>query len=155
MRISEIQGAGKGERRHIGVVVSTFNRVVTDGLLAGALEALKGAGTETVTIVRVPGALEIPLAARRLIDAGHDGVVAIGAVIKGETDHYVHVATQSISGIASVSVSTGAPIGNAILTVTEYEHARERALPGPANKGFEAAKAVLVTLDALEAISRP
>lgn len=152
MQVSEIRGEGTGEGRTIGVVVAAFNRVVTDGLLEGALEALEQAGTDTVTVVRVPGSLEIPLVARRLIDKGHDAVIAVGAVIKGETDHYAYVAEQSIAGIMDVSLSTGVPVGNAILTVTEFEHARDRSLPGPANKGFEAAKAVLAALGALEGI---
>ncbi|NIA24716.1 MAG: 6,7-dimethyl-8-ribityllumazine synthase [Gammaproteobacteria bacterium] len=152
MQVHEILGEPTGGGRRVGVVVASFNRVITDGLLAGALEALEAAGTEQVTVVRVPGSLEVPLAARRLAQTGYDAVVAIGAVIKGETDHYEHVGSQSIAGIASVSLSSGVPVGNAILTVTEFEHARDRSLPGPANKGLEAAKAVLAMVDALEKI---
>src|SRR5680860_973658 len=150
MQIREIQGEPDGGGRRVGVVVAVFNRIITDGLLAGVLEALEVAGTSQVTVVRVPGSLEIPLAAQRLAESGHDAVVAVGAVIKGETDHYEHVAGQSIAGVSRVSLATGVPVGNAILTVTEFQHARDRSLPGPANKGYEAAMAVLATLDALE-----
>jgi len=152
MRLDEIRGEPTGAGRRVGVVVASFNRVITDGLLTGALEALESAGTEQVSVVRVPGSLEIPLAAQRLAQTGYDAVVAIGAVIKGGTDHYEHVASRSIAGIASVSLSTGTPVGNAILTVTEFEHARDRSMPGSANKGYEAAMAVLVLLDVLEKI---
>jgi len=152
MQLREIRGEPRGEGRRVGVVVAVYNRVITDGLLAGALKALEAAGTERVTVVRVPGSLEIPLAAQRLAQTGHDAVVAIGAVIKGETDHYEHVGSRSIAGIVRVSLSTGVPVGNAVLTVNEFEHARDRSLPGPANKGYEAAMAVLTTLDALEKI---
>ncbi|GBD85674.1 6,7-dimethyl-8-ribityllumazine synthase [bacterium BMS3Abin02] len=152
MQLREIRGEAMGEGRRVGVVVASFNRVITDGLLAGALEALEASGTEQVTVVRVPGSLEIPLVVQRLAQTGHDAVVAVGAVIKGETDHYEHVGSQSIAGLVSVSLATGVPVGNAVLTVTEFEHARDRSLPGPANKGYEAAMAVLAMLDVLERI---
>jgi 6,7-dimethyl-8-ribityllumazine synthase len=151
MRITEVQG-GVPEHLRVGVVVSSFNQVITDGLLQGALEALETAGTGQVTLVRVPGALEIPVAARRLIETGHDAVVALAAVIRGETDHYEHVAAQSIAGLARLAASTGVPIGNAVLTVTEFDHARQRSLPGPGNKGHEAAMAALTMVGTLRRI---
>jgi 6,7-dimethyl-8-ribityllumazine synthase len=151
MRVLDVKGRAAGGRK-IGVAVSQFNRVITEALLTGALEALEDAETAEVTVLRVPGALELPLAAQRLIETGHEGVVAVGAVIKGETDHYEHVATQSMSGLSQISLGTGVPIGNAVLTVEEYEHARDRALPGKGNKGYEAALAVLETLDAMEQV---
>ncbi len=102
-----------------------------------------------VTTVRLPGALELPIAAQRLIAAGMDAVIAIGAVIEGETDHYTHVATQTMAGLQRVALDTGVPVANAVLTVREFSHARDRSLPGHANKGYEAARAALDTVDAL------
>jgi 6,7-dimethyl-8-ribityllumazine synthase len=151
MRVHEIKGeAARGKK--VGVVVSQFNRTITDALLTGALEALEETGTDEVTVIRVPGALELPVAARRLIETGHQAVIALGAVIRGETDHYEHVATQSMAGLSHLSLITGVPIGNAVLTVQEYEHARDRSLPGRGNKGYEAAMAVLESLDALDQV---
>ncbi len=80
-------------------------------------------------------------------------LVAIGAVIEGETDHYVHVCTQTSAGLMQVSVESGIPIGNAVLTVREYQHARDRSLPGPGNKGAEAVEAVLQALTAIGSIN--
>lgn len=151
MQVRDIRGTASPGRK-VGVVVSEFNRVITDGLLSGVLEALDSVGADAVTIVRVPGALELPLTAQRLIDNGHEVIVAVGAVIRGETDHYEHVATQSIAGLAQVSLANGVPIGNAVLTVNEFEHASDRSQPGPGNKGFEAAIAALTTIDALDQV---
>lgn len=138
-----------GQGRHIGVAVADFNGAVTDGLLSGALEALERHGTEQVTVVHVPGAWELPLAALRLAKFT-DAVVAVGAVILGETDHYHHVATQAMEGLSRVAGATGTPVCNAVLTVREYRHAQERSGPGPSNKGYEAAQAALTMVSMLE-----
>lgn len=129
----------------VGVAVSVFNEVVTSGLLDGALEALRQAGVEDPTVVRVPGAFELPVVAKALIEKGCDCVVALGAVIEGETDHYEHVATQAAAGLRQVAAATGVPIGFGVLTTREFTHARERSLPGPGNKGAEAAEAAVRT----------
>jgi 6,7-dimethyl-8-ribityllumazine synthase len=81
-----------------------------------------------------------------------DAVIAIGAVIEGETDHYEHVSTQTSAGLMQVSIETGVPVGNAVLTVREYEHARERSLPGPGNKGAEAVQAALQAVAAIRSL---
>ncbi|MFZ0493060.1 MAG: 6,7-dimethyl-8-ribityllumazine synthase [Acidimicrobiia bacterium] len=148
MRVREVKGEPTGGKK-IGVVVARFNGAITDALLAGALEALEEAGTAEVTVITVPGALELAVAAKHLIETGHEAVVAVAAVIRGETDHYEHVATQSMMGLSQLALATGVPIGNAVLTVHEYEHARDRSLPGRGNKGYEAAMAVLELLDSL------
>jgi 6,7-dimethyl-8-ribityllumazine synthase len=129
----------------VGVVVSMFNEVVTAGLLEGALQALERAGIENPTVVRVPGAFELPVVAKALIEKGCDCVVALGAVIEGETDHYEHVATQAAAGLRQVAAATGVPIGFGVLTTREVAQARERSLPGPGNKGAEAADAAVAT----------
>lgn len=95
----DIEGTLDGGGLKVGVVVASFNAFVTGGLLQGALAALAGAGVQDPLVLRVAGAFELPVAARALADAGCDAVVALGAVIKGETDHYEHVANQAIAGL--------------------------------------------------------
>ncbi|OFW55360.1 MAG: 6,7-dimethyl-8-ribityllumazine synthase [Actinobacteria bacterium RBG_16_70_17] len=151
----EIEGAGDASGLRVGVVVATFNEVVTAGLLQGALEALLAAGAVDPTVVRVAGSFEIPVVARALAEGGCDCVVALGAVIKGETDHYEHVATQAIAGLRQVAVETGVPVGLGVLTTRRVEHARARSLPGPGNKGAEAALAAVRAANALRLLPRP
>lgn len=143
-----VEGRLDGSGLHIGVAVATWNRAVTDRLLEGALGRLDSLGSE-VTVIRVPGALELPVASRALIDFGCDAVVAIGTIVRGDTDHYDIVVRESTSGVAHVAAETGIPVTNAILAVNEYAHAVERAGEGSANKGYEAAEAAIQTVMAL------
>ncbi len=141
----------------VAIVRSLFNRPVTDGLLAGAREALAGmgAGEGRVEVYDLPGAFELPLAAQAAARTGRfDAVVALGAVIEGETDHYEHVAREAASGLAAVARETGVPVAFGVLTVREEEHARRRAVPGPGNKGAEAARAAVMTALALREIGK-
>ncbi len=135
--------ADLGELR-IGVVRSLFNASVTHGLLDGALRWLESAGVASVTVVDVPGAFELPVAAAALC-ADHDAVVALGAVIAGETDHYEHVARTACDGLMRVMLDTGVPVGLGLLTVRDPQHAVSRSLPGADNKGAEAASAAATT----------
>jgi 6,7-dimethyl-8-ribityllumazine synthase len=150
----EISGGGAGDPVRVAVVVAEFNAAVTSGLRAGALRALAAAGIDDPLVVAVPGAFELPVVAARLARSGFDAIVALGAVIEGETDHYEHVATQSIAGLQQVAVTTGVPIGLGVLTVRHAEQAMERSRPGPGNKGAEAAEAALRTARALREIDR-
>ena len=109
-------------------------------------------GIEQVTVVRVPGALEIPVAARRLADVGCDAVVALGTVIKGETDHYDIVVRESAHGISMVAVDTGVPVANGILAVHDYSQAMAGAGAGHDNKGAEAVDAAVATANALRSV---
>ena len=145
----EMDGAVDGRGLKIGVAVASFNAFVTGGLLQGALAALAGAGVDDPIVLRVAGAFELPVAARALVAAGCDGVVALGAVIKGETDHYGHVATQAIAGLQQVAVQTGVPVTLGVLTARQADQARARSLPGPGNKGAEAADAAVRAAGAL------
>lgn len=127
----------------MGIAVAAFNQPITEPMLEAALTVADTAGIGEVVVLRVPGAMELPLAAQKLTEQGCGAVVAIGAVIKGETDHYEYVAGQSTRALTDVATRTGVPVGNALLTVREYEHAVERSLPGPGNKGAEAAEAAI------------
>lgn len=127
----------------VGVAVASFNEAITDRLLAGVLGALEAAGVEEVTVARVSGALELGVALDALLGEGCDAAVAVGAVIQGETDHYEHVAAEASRAVTEVALRRSRPVGNAVLTVREYQHAVDRSLPGPANKGAEAAEATI------------
>jgi 6,7-dimethyl-8-ribityllumazine synthase len=130
----------------IALLRSSFNAGVVNGLVEGARSALLelGATTEDVTILDVPGAFELPLAAAAAARSGRfDAVVALGAVIKGETDHYEHVARAATDGLAQVALDSGIPVGFGVLTVVEEKQALTRAAAGPDNKGAEAARAVV------------
>jgi 6,7-dimethyl-8-ribityllumazine synthase len=136
----------------VGIAVADFNAAVTRGLLAGALEAVEAAGAADPTIVQAPGAFELPVVARALVESGCDCVVALGAVILGETDHYHHVATQAAAGLQQVAVDTGVPVAFGVLTARSPSQAAERSAPGPANKGAEAADAAMRTAIALRGL---
>ena len=152
MPIRHIVPSLKGDGLRVGIVQSRFNPAVGDGLLAGALRALKEAGVDErdITVVSVPGALESPLALQRLAQSDEfDALVALGAVIRGETYHFEIVANESAAGLSSVALEFGIPIGNGILTC----ETDAQALARMDTKGFEAAQAALemanlfVTLD--------
>jgi 6,7-dimethyl-8-ribityllumazine synthase len=143
MKVADIDGDLDGAGLRVGVAVSSFNAVFTEALLAGAMEGLEAAGVEEVTVLRVPGALELPVAALALARAGCDAVVAVGTVIKGDTDHYEVVVNKSASGLTQASLQTGIPVTNAVLTVHQIGQARERSRPGAGNKGREAAEAAV------------
>jgi len=136
----------------VAIVVARFNEPVTSGLLAGALAALEEVGVDHPTVVRVPGAFEIPVVAAALA-ADHDCVVALGAVVKGETDHYEQIATQATAGLQQAALRTGTPMSNGILAVREPGHALARSAPGPGNKGREAAEAAVEAALLLDAIT--
>jgi 6,7-dimethyl-8-ribityllumazine synthase len=128
------------------VVVSRFNEEITEGLLRGALEffAEQSIPTDAVKIFRVPGAFEIPLAAKRLAESGdYDAIVCLGCLIKGDTMHFEYIADAASHGIAQAATSTGVPMAFGVLTTMTEEQAVERSGAGAANKGREAAAAAL------------
>jgi 6,7-dimethyl-8-ribityllumazine synthase len=140
------------------VLRTGFNSHVVDGLASGAEAALRemGAAARDVLEVEVPGAFELPLGARAAANSGRfDAIVAVGAVIKGETDHYEHVAREASAGLAAVARETGVPVGFGVLTVGEESQALRRSQPGPGNKGAEAARAAVAMAEALRRLSRP
>ncbi|WP_376696423.1 6,7-dimethyl-8-ribityllumazine synthase [Wenzhouxiangella sp. EGI_FJ10305] len=142
--MTEQHPAVEGSR--IAVVVARFNPDVTNLLLAGCRQALLDAGLseERIDIHPVPGAWELPLAARELADTGHyDGVVVLGAVVRGETAHFDFISAECARGLQQTQLETGVPVGFGVLTPENGEQAMERADPGRKNKGREAALAVL------------
>lgn len=135
----------------IAIIVARFNAEITEGLLAGAREALgeSGVAATDVTVVRVPGAFEIPVTAMRLAESGgYDAIVCLGCLIKGDTMHFEYIAEATAHGIMDVSLTTAVPVAFGVLTTISEEQASERARPGSGNKGREAALAAveMVTL---------
>ena len=149
--MNDLSGSADAAGLRVAVAVAEFNESITGGLLEGALDALKGMGAPDPTVVRVSGSFELPVVARALA-ARHDCVVALGAVVEGETDHYEHVATQAASGLQQVAVQTGVPVAFGVLTSRSVDLAVERSRPGAANKGAEAAEAAVRTANLLREI---
>jgi 6,7-dimethyl-8-ribityllumazine synthase len=151
MALHRIAPRTTGASRRVGVVLSRFNAQIGDGLLAGALRGLADAGVadSDVVVATVPGALEAPLALQRMAQSGDfDALVAIGAVIRGETYHFEIVANESARGVSEVALQFGIPIGNGILTCDTDEQALARMQA----KGYEAAQAALEIANLLDDI---
>jgi len=122
------------------VLCAQFNGDITEVLLAGALDALKGSGAVDIEVVMVPGAWELPLAAKTIAEHQKpDAIVALGAVIRGGTPHFDFVAGQAASGLAEVQLQTGIPVAFGVLTTDSTEQATERAGGKHGNKGYDAA----------------
>lgn len=141
-----VSGGLDGKGLRIGIVVSRFNDFVSERLLRGALDCLErhGVSGKDITVAYVPGALEIPVAARRLAHSRrHDAVVALGCVIRGETDHYEQVCAGVARGVASVALQTGLPVTFGVLTTDNLHQAIERAGAKGTNKGWDAALAAI------------
>lgn len=137
----------------VGVVTARFNSEVTDKLEAGALSYLEGTGLE-VMAVKVPGAVEIPLACKALFDAGCTGVVALGAVIRGETSHYDYVCNSVERGVTALMLEYNRPIGFGVLTTENEEQAMDRAGGKHGNKGEESAQVVLEMMGLLTELGK-
>ena len=155
--MEEWQGAQRAAGCRFAIVVSRFNPDITAGLLAGAREALTEADvpTDDVTVVQVPGAFELPLAAQRLAETGQfDAVICLGCLIKGDTMHFEYIAEAATRGIAEINLSTGVPVTFGLLTTLTDEQAQVRAQPGAGNKGREAAQAAVEMATLLRAIDR-
>jgi 6,7-dimethyl-8-ribityllumazine synthase len=139
----------------IAIVLSRFNEAIGKNLLDGAVDALKrhGVADDNITLVRVPGAFEIPLAAQRTAQSGqYQAVICLGAVIRGATSHYDFVAGQMAGGISRVSLETGVPVVFGVLTTDTIEQAVERAGTKAGNKGADSAVAALEMIDLLRQI---
>jgi 6,7-dimethyl-8-ribityllumazine synthase len=137
-----IEGDFSTPAGRFAVVAARFNAVVVDALVAGALDAFRrhGIADDAVDLVRVPGSFEIPVIARRIAESKkYAAIVCLGAVIKGDTDHYDHVAAATTNGVLQASSATGVPVIFGVLTCDTMEQAVNRAGGKAGNKGFEAA----------------
>ena len=153
--MKELQGSPQAAGYRFAIVVSRFNPEITDGLLAGARDALAKAGVrdDDITLVRVPGAFELPVAAQRLAESGRvDAVICLGCLIKGDTMHFEYIADAATRGISQVGLETGVPVAFGVLTTLTDEQAEVRARPGDGNKGREAALAAVEMATLLRAI---
>jgi len=138
-----------------GIVVARFNSFISERLLEGALDSLirHGAVDQDIHVARVPGAFEIPLAAKKLAQAGkYDAVICLGAVIRGSTPHFDFVSAEVSKGVAMVSLESGVPVIFGVLTTDTIEQAVERAGTKAGNKGFEAAAGAIETANLLKAL---
>jgi 6,7-dimethyl-8-ribityllumazine synthase len=152
MTHTTISGELHGQNQKLGIVLGRFNSFIGDALLGGAIDVLArhGVDTSNITVVYVPGAFEIPLAVKKMAGSGkYDGVVALGAVIRGSTPHFDFVAGECAKGLNSVQLETGVPIGFGVLTVDTIEQAIERAGTKAGNKGAEAAMTVVEMVNLL------
>lgn len=151
--MTELRGVEEAGGRRYAVVASRFNEVVVRRLVEGALEAFRhrGAAEGDVDLAWVPGSFELPLVARRLAASGrYAAVVCLGAVIRGETPHFDHVAQQAASGIRRAAEDTGVPVIFGVLTTDTFEQATDRAGGAHGNKGWDAAMAAMEMASLLE-----
>jgi len=148
--MAEFSGSPSGEGRRFAVVASRFNETVTQKLVDGALDALvrHGAAADDVDLVWVPGAWELPAAARRLLATErYDALVAVGAVIRGDTPHFDYVAGEASRGLSDAAAAFETPIGFGVLTCDDMAQAEARAGGEHGNKGWDAALAALEMAD--------
>ena len=139
----------------IGILATQWNLDIVDALVKGAYECLQDWGVAPAHIreFRAPGAYELPLAAERILAGGYDGVVVLGAVIRGDTPHFDFVAGECSRGLMDVQLKHGKPVGFGVLTVNTSQQAHDRAGPGKTNKGYEAAAAVLDMIRLIRSVS--
>lgn len=151
--MAEFAGTPRGAGRRVAIVASRFNEEVTRKLLEGALEALvsHGVAFESIDVAWVPGAWELPIAARRALGtAKYDLLVAVGAVIRGDTPHFDYVAGEASRGLADAAADSDLPVGFGLLTCDTEDQALERCGGAHGNKGWDAAVAALETADLLD-----
>jgi 6,7-dimethyl-8-ribityllumazine synthase len=150
-------GRLRGDGLRVALACSRFNRLVTDRLLDGAFDGLvrHGVDASSIIVAWAPGAFELPLVARRLAASGEvDAVVCLGAVIRGATDHYEHVAGQCAAGLQRAQLDTGVPVLFGVLTTDTVEQAIERAGTKAGNKGFDSALAAIEMADLLRQLPK-
>ena len=153
MHVATIEGVLDAKGKKFVLVATRFNDFIVDRLIGGAVDYLTrhGASREDLAIVRIPGAFEMPLIARKLAEGKkYDAIICVGAVIRGATPHFDFVANECAKGLAQVSLDFGIPVGFGVLTTDNLEQAIERAGSKAGNKGVDAAAAALETLRVLE-----
>lgn len=150
-----IEGQMNAQNLNIAIVAARFNDFVVDRLVGGAIDYLTrhGLDKDSITLVRVPGAFELPLVCKKLAEANkYDGIIALGAVIRGGTPHFDYVCSEAAKGLAMISLEKNVPLGFGLLTCDSLEQAIDRAGAKSGNKGVEAAAAMLETIRVLEQI---
>lgn len=155
--IKSIEGEYSAEKLRFCLIVSRFNNFITDRLLEGALDAIMrhGGKEENIEIVRVPGSFEIPLVAKKVaLSKKFDAVIALGAVIRGDTPHFEYIASEVAKGIAIVSLETGVPVIFGVLTTDDVNQAIERAGTKSGNKGFTAAMHAIEMANLMKKLNR-
>jgi 6,7-dimethyl-8-ribityllumazine synthase len=155
LHVKTIEGQMQAQDQKFTIIASRFNDFIVDRLIGGAVDYLlrHGATRENITLIRVPGAFEMPLVAQKVARSGKaDAIICVGAVIRGATPHFDYVCSEATKGIAHVSMDTGVPIGFGLLTTDTLEQSIERAGSKGGNKGVEAAAAALETLRVLQQI---
>ncbi|MES2720567.1 MAG: 6,7-dimethyl-8-ribityllumazine synthase [Pseudomonadota bacterium] len=154
-QIKTIEGTFQNADARYAIAVGRFNSFVVESLLSGALDALKrhGVSDSNVTIIRVPGAWELPLVAKKLVATGnYDAIIALGAVIRGGTPHFDFVAGECAKGLGVVSLDSGMPVSFGVLTVDSIEQAIERSGTKAGNKGADAAMVAIEMISVLKAV---
>ena len=152
-----MEGRLLGEGRKFALIVSRFNDFISDRLMGGALDALLRSGVkdEDIDIVKVPGAFEIPLVAKKMVNKKkYDAVICLGAVIRGATPHFEYVSAEVSKGIATVSIESGVPVIFGIITTDTIEQAIERAGTKAGNKGWSAAMSALEMANLVEVVEQ-
>lgn len=146
LNIQEFNGSYDASEGQWAIIISRFNSLITDRLLEGAVDTLirNGATTQQINIIRVPGAFELPWAAKEIAASRkYDGIICLGAIIRGETAHFEMVANETTKGLAAVSLETGVPLGFGVLTTEDLEQALHRAGSKAGNAGSSAAMTVI------------
>ena len=151
--LKTIEGQMNAAGLKFAIVATRFNDIIVDRLVGGAVDYLArhGADKENITIIRVPGAFELPLVCQKVAASRqYDGILALGAAIRGGTPHFDYVCAEAAKGIGQVTLASGTPVGFGLLTTDNLEQAIERAGSKGGNKGVEAAAAMLETVRVLE-----
>jgi len=151
--IKTVEGQLRAQGCRFGLVASRYNDFIVEKLISGSMDYLlrHGAEREDLTLVRIPGAFEMPVVVKKMIQSGsYDAVICLGAVIRGATPHFEYVASEVSKGLAAVALESGVPVGFGILTTDTLEQAIERAGSKAGNKGAEAAQAALETVQVLQ-----
>jgi 6,7-dimethyl-8-ribityllumazine synthase len=149
-----IEGLLSAKGKKIAIIVSRFNSFISDKLLEGALDAIvrNDGNKDNITIYKVPGAFEIPILLSKLVDKDFDGILCLGAIIRGATPHFDFIAQETTKGIAQVAQKAKMPISYGVLTTDTIDQAIERAGTKMGNKGFDAAVALLEMMSLFEVI---
>ena len=155
--MTSYEGQLRGDGLRVAIACGRFNDFITERLLAGAQDAFTRHGVDdaSITVVWAPGAFELPLVAKQLASSGeYDAVISLGAVIRGATGHYEHVAGQCAAGIQRVQLDTGVPVVFGVLTTDTIEQAIERAGTKAGNKGYESAETAIEMADLLRQLPK-